>query len=99
MELCRNVAILWLPLMAQGIIPMKKFALIALPLSLGLIACEQKTEETTVETAATEPAMAEPMAADTAAPMADDTAAAPMADDAAAPMADATPAATETPAQ
>ena len=70
---------------------MKKIALIALPLSLGLIACEQKTEEAAVEPTATETAMAEPMATDTAAPMATDTAA-PMATDTAA-----TPAATETP--
>lgn len=78
---------------------MKKLALIALPLSLGLIACEQKTEETTIEPTATETAMmAEPMATDTAAPMATDTMA-PMATDGATPMATgtATPTATETP--
>jgi hypothetical protein len=80
--------------------PMKKFALIALPLALA--ACSQTEEETTVEPMATETAMAEPMPAETTAtdPMATDTAA-PTATDTAAPAAGATatPAATETPAQ
>lgn len=71
---------------------MKKFALIALPLALA--ACSQKAEETTVEPTATETAMAEPMATDTAAPAATDTAA-PAATDTAAPEATAT----ETPAE
>jgi hypothetical protein len=75
---------------------MKKFALIALPLALA--ACSQKAEETTAEPTATDTAMAEPMATDTAAPAATDTAT-PAATDTATPAAGdtATPAATETP--
>ena len=73
---------------------MKKFALITLPFALA--ACSQTAEETTVEPTATETAMAEPMATDTAAPAATDTAA-PAATDTATPAAGETPAATETP--
>lgn len=74
---------------------MKKFALIALPLALA--ACSQTADKTVVEPTATETAMTEPMATDTAAPTATDTAA-PTAADTAAPAHDeATPAATETP--
>ncbi len=69
---------------------MKKIVLVALPLALGLTACSKKEDTTVVEPTATETAMAEPMATDTAAPMATDTAA-PAATDT------ATPAATETP--
>ncbi len=74
---------------------MKKLALIALPLSFALMACEQTTEETTVEPMATETAMVEPMATDTMAPMdpmaTDTTAADPMATGTATPMATETP--------
>ena len=73
---------------------MKKFALIALPFALA--ACSQTAEETTVEPTATETAMVEPVAPDTAAPAATDTAA-PTATDTAAPTDGATPEATSTP--
>lgn len=72
---------------------MKKLALIALPLALGVVACDQS--DTTVEPTATETAMAEPMAAEPVAPMAEDTAA-PMTDEMGTetPMAEDTTAAT-----
>ncbi|GMM92092.1 hypothetical protein [Qipengyuania sp. MTN3-11] len=84
---------------------MKKIALVALPLALGLVACDNAAEEPVdgTDTTAMEPAPVEPMATGTTDPMmddtmTDDTMTDDMADDTMADdMGTETPAAEETP--